>query len=172
MTLKIAIVGPESSGKSTLANQLVTHYHAIEVTEFARSYLEKTSGNYVEKDLVEVAKGQVNLENEALASHPDMIICDTNLLVIKIWSCYKYDRCDSRILTLLESRSYDLHLLLKPDIPWEPGTLRENPDDRDRLFSMYQEEMETNGALYCVIKGLGTQRLEMALNSIDTLRFS
>lgn len=169
MTLKIAVVGPESSGKSTLANQLVAHYDALLVTEFARSYLERTSGNYVEKDLIEIANGQINLENEALRSNPEIIICDTNLLVIKIWSLYKYNRCDKHILTLKDSRSYDLQFLLKPDIPWESDAFRENPDDRDKLFSMYQDELAGGG--YCVVEGLGPQRLDMAMKSIDALSF-
>ncbi len=167
MTLKIAIVGPESSGKSTLASQLAKRFNAPLVPEFARPYLEKTGGTYVEKDLKDIADGQIQLENEALRLNSEMIICDTNLLVIKIWGLYKYNRCDEQILDQMEKRSYDLQLLLRPDLPWEADVLRENPHDRDRLFAMYYDDLVTAGKPFEVIGG--KDRLNQAIESTKPL---
>lgn len=166
MTKKIAIVGPESSGKSTLAYNIANHYQMPMVEEYARAYLNQLPRPYVQSDLIEIAQRQIELEKHALISNPKMVICDTNLVVIKIWSIYKYDVCDDLIIDMMKDRQYDLHLLLKPDLPWEADDQRENPHDRERLFEMYQNELEMSGTAYTIIEGLGEDRLQNALSSI------
>ena len=166
MTRKIAIVGPESSGKSSLAQEMASHYKVPLVDEYARVYLENLQRGYTQGDLLEIAKGQIDLEDEVLKSNPLMIICDTNLLVIKIWSIYKYGNCENIILNLIKERQYDLQLLLRPDVPWEPDRQSENPQDWNELCDLYYKDLQLSGERFELIEGTGTNRLRSAIQSI------
>ena len=169
MTLKIAIVGPESTGKSSLTGQLASHYAASSVPEYAVEYLEGLDRSYTREDLIEIAKGQLKVEDEQLNVNPQMLICDTNLVVIKIWSDFKYGEADPIILELMKSRHYDLHLLTSPDLDWQPDKFRENPNDLEELFQLYHEELMAQLAPFKVIRGKGKDRLKSAIAAIDRL---
>jgi nicotinamide riboside kinase len=134
---KIVITGPESSGKTTLSVALSTYLTLPLVPEYARQYLEDRGGAYDRSDLLMIAQGQATLERRAVSLGADAIICDTDLLTIVIWSDEKYGCCDTLIRDMYERDKPDLYLLCKPDIPWEPDPLRENPSDRDRLMDLY-----------------------------------
>jgi len=169
MTFKIAIIGPESTGKSELTKALSGRFRVPSVDEFARTYLENLGRDYIQDDLFEIARGQISLEEKALANNPEFLICDTNLLVIKIWSEYKYGNCDARIIDLMNSRSYDLFLLTKPDIPWTHDPLRENPDNSDELFQIHLEEIIKDGTKHRIVSGQGEERLKIALQALNEL---
>ena len=164
---KIVITGPESSGKTTLAASLAEHYQVPWVAEYARDYLNQLDQPYQEKDLLTIAQGQISREDRA-AQTTDLLICDTSLLVIKIWSEYRYDHCHPWILEQLAQRPVTLYLLCSSDIPWEYDPQRENAQDRDILFEQYQQAL-TNQP-YVTIRGNRTQRLQQAINAINLLR--
>lgn len=165
---KIIITGPESSGKTTLAQELAQHYQTVWVPEFSRDYLNKLNRDYDEDDLLEIAKGQVKREDEFIEQHnPNLLICDTSLLVIKVWSNVKYKRCHPWILKQLDHRPVDLYLLTYPDIPWEPDPLREHPQQRDMLFDIYQQELQAK--THTVVRGSWEQRLQTAIAAISHL---
>lgn len=133
---KILITGPESSGKSVLAESLAKLYAQVWVKEFARGYLEnKTS--YQEKDLLEMAKGQKKSEKEMWDEDHEYVFSDTGIEVIQIWSEVKYGRVDAEICKLENMVPYDLILLCKPNIPWQYDDLREHENSRDDLFKRY-----------------------------------
>ena len=132
--MKVIITGPESTGKSWLTRSLAEHYNIPYAKEYARQYLEQTGGAYEEKDLLKIARGQANLEEQVRKQKPQIILCDTGIEVIRIWSEWKYGRCDEHILKLARDLKPELYLLLKPDIPWVQDPLRENPTDRQELF--------------------------------------
>ncbi len=165
--IKIVTTGPESSGKTTLAKALAEHYRVAWVSEYARDYLNDLNRTYEEKDLLEVAKGQVKREDEAAKDKLDLLICDTSLIVIKIWSEYRYGRCHPWILDQIEQRSVELYLLCTPDIPWEPDPLRENQTDRSELFLLYQQALKSKPTE--VIQGNRQQRLAQSTNAINQL---
>jgi len=165
---KIIITGPESTGKTTLAQQLAQHYQTVCVPEYARDYIDQLNRSYEEYDLLEIAKGQVSREDEFAAKHnPDLLICDTSLLVIKVWSKVKYQRCHPWILEQFNQRQVDLYLLTFPDIPWEPDPQREHPHQREMLFQLYQQELQKK--LHVVVRGSREQRLHTAIEAIDRL---
>ena len=164
---KIVITGPESTGKSTLSKQLAHHFKAEMVKEYSRSYLEKLGRPYTQKDLTIIAKGQITIENKAMKNASKLLLCDTSLEVIKIWSDYKYGSCDEFITTSLQIRPPDLYLLSKPDLPWEPDTLRENPEDRGELFKLYKNEIIGSTVPFYEIGGKGKERFEMAKKFIE-----
>lgn len=163
--LKILITGPESSGKSTLATALANSLDGSLVKEQARAYLEDKSGSYVENDLLKIAQKQHNAELKASGK---IVVCDTGLEVIKIWSEEKYGRCHDWIEERLKSSQYDLVFLCSPEIPWEPDPLRDNPADRDRLFKLYKNLLASLSWSFMVLAGTKQQRHQKALNLIQT----
>ena len=139
---KIIVTGPESSGKTTLCNDIAYHFNLSQSKEYAREYLQKKLKDYIQEDLLKIDKRQFNLEKLN-------IILDTDLITIKIWSEYKFGSCNTWILDKIEEQKNEnrFYLLCKPDIPWEADPLRENPNDRLNLFEIYKMELENLGLI-------------------------
>ena len=163
--LKIVITGPESSGKTTLATALAVHYQEPLVPEFAREYLDNLGRPYIEDDLLHIAAGQSFSEDKGLASARTMVICDTDMLTLRIWSNVKYGQFNKRINPLWFDALPNLYLVCAPDLPWEPDPQREDPDDREMLFDMYITEIERAKVNYAVIKG--EDRTNTAIRLLD-----
>ncbi|MES2730430.1 MAG: ATP-binding protein [Bacteroidota bacterium] len=170
MIKRIAITGPESTGKSTLATQLAQHYQTIWVPEYARTYLSHLTRPYTLNDLVVIAQQQVALEKEALCKANQILICDTELLVMKVWSAHAFGQCPEWILQALDHQQYDLYLLTGIDIPWEPDPQREHPNLREYFYQLYRQELEKRGWPFVEIQGLLSVRLAQAVQAIDSLR--
>ena len=162
--LRIAITGPESSGKTTLCSLLSQHYNVSYIPEFARAYLEKTQGKYKQLDLDHIAQGQL----KSLLSFKDkMAICDTDFTVLEIWSKYKYNNVSEIIRELVNKELFDLHILCTPDIPWEDDPLRENSNTRGELFELYKESLRRHNKNFIVVAGAHKERLKKSLQAID-----
>lgn len=156
---KIVITGPESTGKSTIAKHLSDILKCPLVEEYAVEYLTQTGGIYHYSDMLKIAKGQIkNEENTAINTKSEILICDTDLLTIKIWSQVKFGIVHKKILSLISSRNYDHYILCMPDIDWEEAPFRENPYDRDFLFSLYRDELDNYGKIYDILSGEGKKR--------------
>lgn len=168
---KVVLTGPESTGKSKLTEQLANHFKVDFVPEFARSYIDELDQPYQEKDLLLIAKGQVEAEKMALANGRSMIFCDTDLITIKIWAEYKYGRCDPWITHQLNLRKADLYLLCSPDLPWTEDPQRENRDDRTELFKLYQQSIQSLDVPFNIINGKGAIRLQNAIEIIRHFSF-
>ena len=165
--MRIAVTGPESSGKTTLSKCLAEALDAKWIQEFAREYLLKLDRSYVRADLTEIAKGQLDLWR--LSNHENIQVCDTDMLVLKVWSEFKYGAVDPFILEQLDQQQFDLYLLCTPDLPWEEDPLREHPEQRDQLYELYHTELTSRGLPFVVIEGDHDQRIEIALSAIDNL---
>lgn len=163
----VCIVGPESSGKTTLALQLAQHFNVPMVPEYAREFLLRSGGNYSEADLLQVAKGQLDLEARIAERCENMMICDTDILVIKIWQEFKFGRPNEELDELLETQLGRKYLLTYPDLPWVEDSLRENPNDLMDIFAAYQEALESQPSHYEVIRGEGHTRLKNALRLLS-----
>lgn len=160
---RIGIVGPESTGKSALAAALAKHYHCGFVKEVAREYLEHLGRPYEQNDLDEIARLQIAEEEKVLNTHPPVLICDTTLLVIRIWSLYKYGTISDTLLHLDRQRHYDHYLLTDIDLPWEDDPLREHPHERKELFSLYYRALIQQPVPFTVIFGEGEERVKRGL---------
>lgn len=167
--VKIAITGPESTGKSMISEQLANHYHTVWVPEFARFYLNMIERPYDYEDILEIAKGQVKSEEAILKLANKVVFSDTELLVTKIWCDVKYLKCHPWINENLEKQDYDLYLLMNTDIPWQNDPLREHPEMRDELLRLYKNELEIHNLNYRVVSGLGEERLKIAISFVDEL---
>lgn len=165
----VTVVGPECTGKTDLATFLATEFHTAWVREYARAYLEKLHHPYEASDLTKIAHGQVRLEDEWLAEANRVLICDTNLMVIKVWSEFKFGTCSPEIIRLMNSRHYDLLLLTSIDIPWEDDPQREHPDKREHFMNIYRKETAATGIPVVEISGNREQRRARAVQAINTL---
>jgi len=159
---KIVIIGPESTGKSTITESLARHFHTAFVPEFARSYLDGLYRPYKYADLLEIATGQIALEEEKSKSAQNgVLFCDTDLNVLKVWSEHKYGTCDPWIIEQIASRHYDLYLLTGIDMPWMPDPQREHPHPEMRayFFSIYQEIVAQSNCPWRLLEGSENERL-------------
>lgn len=171
---KIVVIGPESTGKSTLCEQLAAHYKTVWVKEYARGYLLKNGTAYSFENLLDIAKGQLLLEDTAAASlttHLSPLIIDTDMYVMKVWCEFVFEKCHHWILNRLVERKYDLYLLCNTDLPWVKDELREYPDliSREKLYHHYKDAMINQAVPWVNISGNYEERLQKAIDSIDTL---
>jgi NadR type nicotinamide-nucleotide adenylyltransferase len=167
--IRIAIVGPECTGKSTLAEALAKHYSTCFVPEYAREYIDKLNRPYGLDDIVKISQGQLLLEDELISKANRILICDTNLVVTKIWAEFKYKQYPEWIKENIAKRKYALHLLTDIDIPWEADPQREHPHLRRELFEIYERELNELKVPYQTISGKPEMRLESAVEHIDKL---
>ncbi|MFZ4399150.1 MAG: AAA family ATPase [Bacteroidales bacterium] len=169
MIKRIAITGPESTGKSRLAEELAAHYQTFWVAEYAREYLENLTRPYNYDDVLQIAKGQLNNENTIAKKANKILFCDTDFSVTKIWCEFKYKKCHEWINEHFMNHTYDLYLLCNTDLPWEFDPQRENPNEREELFQIYHQLLKDSEFPFAIINGLGDIRTKNAIEFIDNL---
>jgi len=169
MVKRIAITGPESTGKTELAQHLAGVFNEPWVPEFARDYLEIYGPEYSLHDVEIMAKGQLLEEERMAASANRFLFCDTDLTVTKIWCEVVFGKCPVWINQMFRRHPYDLYLLCYPDLKWQADPLRENPGNRQELFVLYQAALNEIGANYRVVDGLGSDRTEKASSFVKQL---
>ena len=171
--IKIAMYGPESTGKTTLSKQLAAHYNDEWVHEFARNFLQekwdKNKEICTEEDLISIAKGQVKIENEAVLKAKKILFCDTNILVTKVFSDIYFNRCEKNIIQAAKEHQYDLIFLTNIDVPWKADDLRDGPQNRENIFEIFKNEIIANGNPYIILEGDVISRFEKAVQIIDEL---
>lgn len=162
---RIAIVGPESSGKTTLANALKIVLSGVYVDEYSREFLSEIGINYKQQDLNTIAKKQLELIDSAQGEY---VLADTDVTCVKIWSLFKYKSVSEEIEILLKEQKIDRYILCYPDVPWEEDPLRENPNDRKELFNLFKEELNRQQIPYIVVKGPLEKRLKDCFDFIES----
>ena len=171
---KIVVIGPESTGKTTLCTLLAEHFKTNWVPEYAREYLLTHGMAYTFEDLYTIATGQLEGEDELLKHANGLLFIDTDMQVIRVWSEFVFNQCDNRVLTHIANRSYDLYLLCHTDQPWVKDELREYPDleQREKLFHYYKETLISQSIPWVEIKGSYNERFATALNAVQQLATS
>lgn len=167
--LRIAVTGPESTGKSELAERLADHYQTCCVPEFAREYIGRLDRPYTLDDIIFIAKQQFEQENNAAAVARGMLICDTEATVTKIWAEHSYGQCPQWIQENIDTHHYDLYLLCDIDLPWQQDPQREHPHLRKHFFDLYFDELKRRNEAFAVISGKGSLRLANAVNAIENM---
>jgi NadR type nicotinamide-nucleotide adenylyltransferase len=165
--IRIAITGPESSGKTTLAEQLALRTNGTWIPEYAREFLEQLNRPYTQDDLDTIAKGQlIAWENAPVSA---LQLCDTDMTVMKVWSDFKFDSCSSFILEALNQQTFDHYFLCQPDLEWEEDPLREHPEQREELFELYLAELKERNLPFTIIGGSHEERLVKCLKVLSTI---
>ena len=191
MIVKVVVIGPESTGKSSLCEQLANHYKTEWVKEYAREYLLTNGTEYNYDNLLEIAKGQFALEKAAIQlvenkikirtennttsaanDLPEIVLIDTNMYVLKVWCEFVFEKCHPWILNQIVENSYDLYLLCDIDLPWVKDELREYPEVgiREKLYHHYKDLLINQSTPWVNISGNYQQRVEIAVNAIDSIR--
>ncbi|MGV3765092.1 MAG: AAA family ATPase [Chitinophagaceae bacterium] len=169
---KVVVIGPESTGKSTLCRQLAQHYRENWVREYARGYLMVHGTDYSYDELLTIAKGQLSLEEAVTAqSNGKLLFIDTDMHVMQVWCEFVYQQCHQWILDRIVERKYDLYLLCAPDLPWVSDELREYPDleSREQLFHIYKDIMVNQSVPWIEISGSYEERFQKALDAVQRL---
>jgi NadR type nicotinamide-nucleotide adenylyltransferase len=166
MLKKIAITGPESTGKSWLAEQLAKSFKTVWVSEYAREYLSERSTKYTIDDVIAIAKGQLVLEKQSCVNANEFLFCDTEMLVCTIWTDFVFGYVPDFIKEAFKNQHYDLYLLCDIDLPWESDPLREHPNSRELIFEKYKQALMQAQLPFVIVSGLGENRLNCAINAI------
>lgn len=169
--LKFVIYGPESTGKTTLAEQLAEHYQTLWVPEFSRDYLQEkwdlTQTICEESDLLPIAKGQMAAENSTALKANRVLFLDTNVRTTVLYAHHYYGRCPELLTTLIAEQQYTLYFLTDIDVPWEADDLRDQPNDRERLFAKFQADLDAHQLPYVLLQGDERRRLSEAIKVVD-----
>ena len=170
---KVVLFGPESTGKSTLAMQLATHYNTIFVPEYSRIYAEMkllANEQLTKDDVVEIVHGQLNLESELLAKANDILFCDTDLLETKVYSEMYYDGYSPpQLQDFAKRKTCDLYLLTSIDLPWVADNIRDKPQNREQQFNIFETALKTFNKPYEIIRGNEKERLQNAIKFVNKL---
>ncbi len=177
--MTIVITGPESTGKTTLAEALTEALGGLCIPEFARYYLTHFNQPYVRADLQTIGRGQRAWEDWGRARHPAHLVLDTDWMVLHIWETYRFvqqsvDWPLPSTDNLAWRKGYgapqmpDLYLLCAPDFLWQPDPLREHPAEQWRLYRWYEQLLHQTGILFIALEGPHGVRLEKALRCIQS----
>lgn len=161
------IIGPESTGKTTLCKQLAEYFNGLWIPEYARFYIEQIKRPYTYEDVIHIAQKQIEMEENLKMDTYDFLFLDTDLIITKVWLIHVFGKYPNWIDDYLKKTYRKSYLICAPDLPWEYDPVRENPHLRDYLFNRYIKEVETYGYNYSIIKGKEKQRIKNAIHCID-----
>jgi NadR type nicotinamide-nucleotide adenylyltransferase len=170
---KIVILGPESTGKSTLCEALAKHYDIYQCPEYARQFLTENGLKYNYEDLLTIAKGQLTLEEEwiqqSIENKKHALVIDTDMYVMKVWCEYVFQNAHTYILEQINQKKYDLYLLCDIDLPWTQDEMREYPDPKPRteLFTIYKDLLINQNTPWGIVSGTGVDRTKNAIQIIE-----
>ncbi|GEM55866.1 ATPase [Flavobacterium branchiophilum] len=171
--IKIALFGPESTGKTTLAKQLSDHFSTVWTPEFARDYLQEKWQNHQQvcqlEDMLPIAIGQTKLENDNTLKTEKLLFCDTNLMVTKVFSDLYYGFCDPYLEKAAKKHRYDLFFLTDVDVPWEKDDLRDRPTNRVETLAFFENALKQYKKPYIKLSGNKEVRLHKAVQIVNDL---
>lgn len=166
---KIVIIGPESTGKSTIAQGLASHFNCPWIPEYARSYMEALTRPYTYEDVELIARHQLEelreYETRFSATTPYLFL-DTDLIITRVWFLHVFKHEPQWLAAAIKNTAADFYLLCQPDLPWEPDPVRENGHIRDDLYQWYMNEIKELGKPFAEIGGKGKLRLQHAIQAI------
>ncbi|MDQ3049264.1 MAG: AAA family ATPase [Bacteroidota bacterium] len=164
---RIAIIGPESSGKSELCHNLAIHYHTEWIPEYARFYLLQLKTPYVLQDIINIYTQQFQQEVDRLKIADKFLFTDTEFLMAKVWCENAFHTSPPLIEAMILNHPYDFYLLTAPDLPWEFDPLRENPGKGEFFFNWYKRLLDEKKLDYGIVTGNGLHRTRNAISLLE-----
>lgn len=163
---RVCLIGPECTGKTTLAARLAAHYSAAWSPEFAREYGERVARPLTFDDVSPIAEGQIANEERATRTAAPLVILDTDLISTVVYARHHYGRCPRWIERAAAARRADLYLLVEIDVTWSADGVRDSGERREQLRREFEEALVAYGARYVVIRGHWAERYAAALVAI------
>lgn len=171
--IKIVILGPEASGKTTISQQLAEHFRTIWLPEYGRQYIENLGRKYEYKDVVHIAQKQIELENEYIKKAKNILFVDADLINIKVWFEIVYGQKPQWFDQKMIENFAEFYLLCSPDLEWQSDSVRENGGEmRKFLFELYRSNLEYYKLNYEILSGIGNKRIENAVNIIKNFKIN
>ena len=165
-TRRIVLTGPESTGKTTLAAALAERFGAPWTREAARLFAESSTVPLSAATVAPIAQLSIQLEDAVLASAPELLVRDTDLVSTVVYARHYYGDVAEWIEDEARSRRGDLYLLCLPDLPWEPDGVRDRPAQREALLEDFRRCLAELGAVVVEIGGAGPARLAAAERAV------
>ena len=176
MIKRVAIVGAESTGKTTLAQELAEHFNTVWVPEYGREYTEVRVGpvalfdyKWSNEEFVIIARKQIDLEDQLAKRANRVLICDTDVLATCIWQERYMGACSEEVARISNERHYDLYLLTDCDIPFTQDGLRDGEHLRQWMTNRFRDELDRRELPWILINGSREQRLRMAIGAVEKL---
>jgi HTH-type transcriptional regulator, transcriptional repressor of NAD biosynthesis genes len=169
---RVAILGAESTGKTTLAQNLARHFNTAWVPEYARGYLEARGGVCTLEDMPVIARGQAAAEDRLARDANRLLICDTELLTTALWHERYWGWCPDEIYQMAVERAprYRLFLLCDNALPWMDDGLRDSPGHREWFQQRFLEELQQRPWPYVVLSGSYAERTAEAVRAVEAAR--
>jgi NadR type nicotinamide-nucleotide adenylyltransferase len=173
-TLRVVLIGPESTGKTRLAEALAARYGVPWSPEFAREYAEGRTTPLTIADVDAIGRGQKEGEDATLALAGrlgvPLAILDTDLVSTAIYSRHYYGDCPAWIEDEARARRGDLYLLHHVDVPWVAEDLqREQPERREELLERFRRTLAQIDAAVIDVFGSWAERRRLAIEAVDRL---
>jgi NadR type nicotinamide-nucleotide adenylyltransferase len=163
MIHKVAIIGPECTGKTTLAQQLAVHFSTVWVPEYARDYVEQLDRKYTFDDVIQIARHQEEQIHATYSKASRFVFFDTDLIITKVWFDVVYKQTPDWIDLAIKKSNFSCYLLCDNSLPWNPDNVRENGGEmRNKLFEEYKRNLDYFNFKFQIISGIGTTRFENA----------
>ena len=188
---KVAVLGAESTGKTTLCRDLSAHFRSPWVPEYMRTYLQgkwdSEQATCTWDDLLPIAQGQIELENElaqqaakntqpsSIGSEQDSnpkkyLFCDTSLFELMVYSNWYYGDCPEALTKAALAHHYDLILLTEVDTPWVADDLRDAPHEREEMSAYFASQLETHNKIFRRIGGDRNERVRQVVEWLEALK--
>ena len=176
--IKSAVLGAESTGKTTLCRDLAAHFGCPWVPEYMRTYLQaKWDDEQLTctwEDLLPIAQGQIELENklaEQAAQTSDnshYLFCDTSLFELMVYANWYYSDCPEALTQAALAHHYDMILLTDVDTPWVADDLRDSPHQRDEISAYFSDQLTTHNKSFRVIGGNREARVQQIVKLLGS----
>jgi HTH-type transcriptional regulator, transcriptional repressor of NAD biosynthesis genes len=173
---RVAIVGAESTGKTTLAQNLAQHFHTVWVPEYGREYTEVTVGpdavfgyQWKTEEFVHIARRQIELEDQLAEQANRVLICDTDALATAIWHERYLGSRSPEVEEIARGHSYDLYLLTGVDIPFVQDGIRDGEHLREWMTERFRQELERRHLPWFPLQGSYAERFRTAVTAIEKL---
>ncbi len=167
--LRVCIIGPESTGKSTLARDLARKYETVYVHEYARPLIDAHGGEVTPALFEDIVRGQAAAEAALARQANRLLFCDTDAFTTSLWHEIFYGNCPSFIREEAERRTYHLYLLADFDTPYVADAQRNHPERRAWFFERCRKWLDARKARYAVLHGSWEERFAAACAAVDAL---